>query len=76
MIVLNILFQLCVFAITVSAFYPYYPEYKCVQDGVCLGLSKRDAAGNVLGEAADGGVFKVKIKQRLASVYNVVLLNQ
>ena len=63
------LIQLGVFAASVSAFYPYYPEYKCIADGACLVSSRKGAAGNnVLDDPKYKGKFEIKLKQRIAKV--------
>lgn len=64
----NTILQLGVFAASVSAFYPYYPEYKCIEDGTCLESSKRLGGSNALENAIHKGAFEMKIKKSIAKV--------
>jgi hypothetical protein len=52
----------------VSAFFPLYPEYKCIEDGKCLAhVSKRDTdIEETLNEVVE--MPTLKIKQRLPIV--------
>lgn len=71
MVALNLLL-LCIFTISVSAFYPYLPEYKCVEDGSCLkGLTGRETPSGIPAKAPEGnGIFKIKIEQTPPAVCN------
>jgi hypothetical protein len=69
MVVLNLIL-LCILTISVSAFFPYYPEYKCVEDGACL-LSGRETPTDTPAEAPESkGIFKMKIEQTPPTVCN------
>lgn len=52
----------------VSAFYPSYPMYKCIEDGECLAtVSERDINGDGFGEVVQE-LPTFKIKQRMPTV--------
>lgn len=54
-------------ASTVSAFFPWFPDYRCVDDGTCL--SKRISESSV----GVRGVDTLKLVQRLPEVSLVLL---
>ncbi|OBT73686.1 hypothetical protein VF21_06204 [Pseudogymnoascus sp. 05NY08] len=63
MVVLNLLL-LCFFSTLVSAFFPFVPKYRCVEDGTCLDLAGRETPAGTLDEAPQKpGIFKIKIEQ-------------
>ncbi|ELR09052.1 hypothetical protein VC83_03986 [Pseudogymnoascus destructans] len=63
MVVLNLVL-LCFFSTLVSAFYPFVPKYRCVEDGTCLDLAVRETPAVTLGEAPERpGIFRIKIEQ-------------
>ncbi|OBT56337.1 hypothetical protein VE04_02447 [Pseudogymnoascus sp. 24MN13] len=63
MVVLNLLL-LCFFSTLVTAFYPFVPKYRCVEDGTCLDLAGRETpAGTLDGAPQRPGIFKIKIEQ-------------
>ncbi|KFY42366.1 hypothetical protein V495_04555 [Pseudogymnoascus sp. VKM F-4514 (FW-929)] len=63
MVVLNLL-PLCLFSTLVSAFFPFVPKYRCVEDGSCLKVSGRETPVDTLDEAPQRpGIFKIKIEQ-------------
>ncbi|KAL5346002.1 hypothetical protein ACLOAV_009032 [Pseudogymnoascus australis] len=63
MVVLNLLL-LCIFTTLVSAFFPYVPKYRCVEDGSCLDLAGRETPAGTIDEAPQRpGIFKIKIEQ-------------
>lgn len=52
----------------VSAFYPLYPPYKCIEDGKCLAtVSERDVNGDAFGDVVQE-LPTFKIKQRMSTV--------
>lgn len=60
----NPVLHLCAFASTVSAFYPYVPDYWCIQDGNCADAAKRGLSNELVEGIQEKGAFEVKIKQR------------
>lgn len=70
MVVLNLLL-LCIFTTLVSAFFPYVPKYRCVEEGTCLDLAGRETPAGTLDEAPERpGIFKIKIEQTPHTVCN------
>jgi hypothetical protein len=58
------LLQLALLVVSVVAFYPYYPEYKCVEDGKCLGMRKRrHGYDSVEARQGEEGTFTVKLQK-------------
>ncbi len=68
MLLFTSLVQLALMTLCVSAFYPYIPPYKCIEDGGCVDAgSKRDVEDvKVRGEVLE--ISTLKIKQRLPRV--------
>lgn len=60
----NSILHLCALASTVSAFYPYVPDYRCIQDGNCADASKRGLSNELVEAIHEKGSFEVKIKAR------------
>lgn len=49
-------------ASTVSAFYPYVPDYECIEDGSCPGAPKRGLSNELAEAIGKKGTFEVKLK--------------
>jgi hypothetical protein len=66
---LRLFLQLLLFVSSVSAFYPYYPEYKCIKDGNCPEAARSRAGANVF-DSADfvNHGYSVKIRQIVPTV--------
>ena len=60
----NPILHLCAFASTASAFYPYVPDYRCIQDGKCADAAKRGMSSELVEAIQEKGAFEVEIKQR------------
>jgi hypothetical protein len=61
------LMQLALIALCVSACYPYYPHYRCIEEHKCsVPRSKRDVDGGDVLETPT-----LKIKQRVPTVWHI-----
>lgn len=68
MLVLAWLLQVALMALCVSAFHPYYPVYKCIEDGKCSANgTKRDIESREI-EADRSDIPSLKIRQRIPQV--------
>ena len=71
MLFLTWLLQLALMGLYVSAFHPFFPKYRCIEEGKCPAtVSERDANGKGIGGAAQE-FPAFKIKQRMPTVSKI-----